>query len=308
MQTALALLLSAATCLALTTASAHAAHVGCGSVLYEDTALDSNLTNCPADGLVIGADGVALKLNGFIISGSGTGHGVFAQNRNKVFIKGPGVIRGFVNGVLIIEGSRHQIRDVTTSNNTAGGIVVLDSHHNAIKGNASFSNGFTGIQMFRVSKTSVAANNVFDNETGIRLGNARDNELRHNNIHSNDLIGIRLEMSHDNHIEENALTGNNTGARLMDASNGNRLGSNVIIGNAVGVFIGSPGGNRDNKVTRNTVINNAAGVRIFDTSDINTRITKNTFSSNSDHIQDDGLGTIVEENNCLPADLSPVCN
>lgn len=299
----------AASWLVLPVASGYAGHVGCGSVLFEDTELDSNLVNCPDDGLVIGADGVVVKLKGFILSGSGVGNGVVAMNRKRVSIQGPGVIREFVNGVLIIEGSGHRVRGLTTSNNTSGGIVLLNSKRNAIRENASASNGFVGIQMFGVSETDVAGNNVFFNETGIRFGNSNDNMLRGNSSQNNEFVGIRLEASRGNAIEENALVGNNTGVRLMDGSSGNHLGSNVIVSNGgVGVFVGSPGGNRNNRITGNTIVDSFVGVRIFDQSDINTRIRRNTFSSNTDQIQDAGAGTIVEGNNCVPADASPVCN
>jgi hypothetical protein len=64
--------------LALAAGQALANHVHCGDAITHDTTLDSDLTNCPGDGIVIGdaADDLTLDLHGHTISGSGTdGHG-----------------------------------------------------------------------------------------------------------------------------------------------------------------------------------------------------------------------------------------
>jgi hypothetical protein len=38
--------------------------VSCGDVITADTTLDSNLVDCPSNGIVIGADDITLDLNG----------------------------------------------------------------------------------------------------------------------------------------------------------------------------------------------------------------------------------------------------
>src|SRR4051794_9481152 len=48
-----------------------ASHVQCGDVITSDTTLDSDLLDCPGDGVVIGADGVTLDLAGHLIDGDG---------------------------------------------------------------------------------------------------------------------------------------------------------------------------------------------------------------------------------------------
>ena len=48
-----------------------ASHVQCGDVITQDTTLDSDLIDCPGDGLVIGADDVTLDLNGHTVDGDG---------------------------------------------------------------------------------------------------------------------------------------------------------------------------------------------------------------------------------------------
>jgi hypothetical protein len=46
-----------------------ASHVSCGDTVTADTTLDSDLVNCPNNGIVIGADNITLDLNGHTIDG-----------------------------------------------------------------------------------------------------------------------------------------------------------------------------------------------------------------------------------------------
>ena len=46
-------------------------HVGCGDTITTDTTLESDLVDCPNDGIVIGADNITLDLNGHTIDGDG---------------------------------------------------------------------------------------------------------------------------------------------------------------------------------------------------------------------------------------------
>ena len=50
---------------------ASASHVSCGDTITADTTLDSDLLNCPNNGILIGADGVTLDLNGHKIDSDG---------------------------------------------------------------------------------------------------------------------------------------------------------------------------------------------------------------------------------------------
>ena len=48
-----------------------ASHVSCGDTITADTTLDSDLVDCPNNGIVIGANNVTLDLNGHTIDGDG---------------------------------------------------------------------------------------------------------------------------------------------------------------------------------------------------------------------------------------------
>src|SRR5215217_1981024 len=65
------LMLAMSGCLALTAGQASASHVSCGDTITADTTLDSDLVNCPSNGIVIGVDDITLDLNGHTIDGDG---------------------------------------------------------------------------------------------------------------------------------------------------------------------------------------------------------------------------------------------
>jgi hypothetical protein len=50
---------------------APASHVQCGDTITQDTTLDSDLIDCPQRGIVVGAAGITLDLNGHVIDGPG---------------------------------------------------------------------------------------------------------------------------------------------------------------------------------------------------------------------------------------------
>jgi hypothetical protein len=76
-------------------------HVGCGDVITQDTTLDSDLSACPGDGIVIGASDITLDLGGHTVSvralQTETGvrrHGV-SRRRSRIRGNGRGRLRLF---------------------------------------------------------------------------------------------------------------------------------------------------------------------------------------------------------------------
>ncbi len=96
--------LDAATIPLAATASAAAA-IACGQVLTQSVTLDADGGPCPTDGIVVGADDVAVDLGGHTVSaGPGIGRqGVWSKNHTGVVVKN-GTVTGFEIGVLIGRG------------------------------------------------------------------------------------------------------------------------------------------------------------------------------------------------------------
>ncbi len=98
---------------------ARAAHVGCGSVITQNTTLDSDVGPCPGDGLVVGASNIVLDLNGRLVfgaNGAGDNAGIRLANVTGVTVR-RGVVEGFDAGIAVFGGARNVIRGVTARNN-----------------------------------------------------------------------------------------------------------------------------------------------------------------------------------------------
>ena len=114
--------------LAFGAGQASANHVSCGDEITADTTLDSDLVDCPNNGIVIGADDITLDLNGHRIDGDGTkfadcpkdefcDFGVLNVGHDGVSVK-KGSVRDFFNaGVLIGSVRDNRVMDVSSKGN-----------------------------------------------------------------------------------------------------------------------------------------------------------------------------------------------
>ena len=141
---------------------------GCGQVITRNTTLQSDIGPCDRDGLIVGADGITLNLNGHHIFGSvpsdGTGGdgnsaGIRLTGRTGVTVKGAaapgpsqGSVSGFNAGVAIVGGSKNTVTNLTARDNTGSldynvssalgdGIVLMFSPGNTITNNVVARNG-----------------------------------------------------------------------------------------------------------------------------------------------------------------------
>ena len=125
--------------------------------ITEDSQLVGDVT-CTVTGapcIDFGASGIALKLNGFSLTGQGdavTGcagsqvageHGIRVNGLRGVVIQGPGIVQRFrFEGIQIVGGSsRVLVTQVTASTNCRSGIFVGASSDNEIEANISVRNG-----------------------------------------------------------------------------------------------------------------------------------------------------------------------
>src|SRR5436190_24170581 len=125
----IAALAAASAFLVLSAGQALADHVKCGDVITHDTTLDSDLIDCPGDGLVIGADNITLDLNGHTIAGASRAIGieVLGDPENvagdgSVRLTGDtiegGRVQEFGDGVYV-RGSNHVVKNMTLIDNSA---------------------------------------------------------------------------------------------------------------------------------------------------------------------------------------------
>ena len=217
-----------------------ASNVGCGGTITTDTTLHKDLVNCPNNGIVIGADGVTLDLNGHRIDGNGMlvhkcqkgedcDVGIDNPGHDGVTVKG-GAVRQFGFGVLAYQTRHLRLQRLAVSHNHFSGIVIAASTQAVLKKLLTTADGLT---------TDQSGMAFFDTDH-LRL---EDSKLR-----ANGDIGL-----YDENLDRSRLIGNtfsrNPEAGALVNGDGNLVAHNRFRrdGDSVGV-----GGN-DNIVRRNLV-------------------------------------------------------
>jgi hypothetical protein len=135
--------------------TAEAQEVVCGTTIVDSITLQQDLVDCPSgvNGLMIGADGITINLNGHKIVGrSGSANGVDnSDGHNGMKIIGEnGSISGFTNGIEMRGSSGAQVSGLTIQDNANVGLQVRDSRNGRFSdlvvgrndgGGASFADG-----------------------------------------------------------------------------------------------------------------------------------------------------------------------
>lgn len=208
----------------------------CGSVLTASTILRADVTGCPGDGLVIGADGITLNLNGHKVTGGSaagpsSGFGIHLTGRHGVTITG-GTVDGFERGVWIDGGDGNTVARMTGTGMTKSAIAVTDSTGNVISGNTTHADD-VGIYVSGGSRNQVKGNSSYGNAQGITLDISGLNVITGNRA-SRDGDGIIVAGS------GNQVRGNTVSATTGCGDQGCGYGisveagaGNVIEGNAI---------------------------------------------------------------------------
>lgn len=160
---------------------ARAAHVSCGATITQSVTLDSNLLNCPGDGLRITGSNIVVDLGGRTISGRTDTNtspnefvGVRLMNVTGVTVRN-GTVTNFDAGVTIGRGGGNTITGLRVHGNInhstltgvrtpcdfGDGIVTFSSDNNVIRNNRAFHNGpYSGISLVEDSDGNRVTGNV----------------------------------------------------------------------------------------------------------------------------------------------------
>jgi parallel beta-helix repeat protein len=226
---------------ALGSGQALASHVSCGATITADTTLDSDLVNCPNNGIVIGADNITLDLNGHRIDGDGEltedcgddeicDAGVVNDGHSRVTIQG-GSLREFAGGVFVLGASGNRLRHLSASRNMFVGLLIVESTATQVKQNSASDNGPT------------------TDANGIVLFASHNNQIEHNTVSRNGHQGIFIGESDHNRIAGNLVADNSVAGIAMEADNHNELSGNRVRRNGDGIIVIGDG----NTITRNHV-------------------------------------------------------
>jgi len=213
----------------------------CGATITTDLKLEQDLS-CAGNGLTVGADGIKLHLNGYTISGSGSGVGITVIGRTGVSISG-GTVRNFTTGVL-----------------------VMNSTTVVIKDNRIVDNGGDGVDLQAGSVGNTVKENYFEGNLarGIMLrGNTSANQIKENTFTGN-RVGILVFGTSGATVKENTLSSNLLAAiRVNVIATGNLLAENIAISNPAGIeFLITPtGSSTGNTLRENTLALNTCGLK-----------------------------------------------
>lgn len=195
------------------------ASVSCGEVIKQSVKLTSNL-DCKTDGIIIGADGITVDLNGHTITGPGVSTskvGMMLSDKDNVNIVGPGIIENFQAGVLNTGGQDDKISAVTFTQNQIG----------------SFNTG--------AANTAIEDNLFFSNNIGVASHSSTGAKLITNLFKSNDLAGVTFVNSAENEVSFNTIQGSVSGLFFDGQSSENVVNANNILDNR-GVDINNANG------------------------------------------------------------------
>ena len=218
----------------------------CGSVVVDDLTLDHDLA-CAGSGLIAGADGISLNLNGHVISGAGSGDGIAIVGRTDVTVKG-GRIQNFTAGVRVTLSSDVQIKNTTIADNTDGIDCAAECTGSTFKANEFRNNRARGIMLRGLTRDNVVKDNVLDgNRVGVLLFGAVDTVVKDNILSSSVVANIRVNvLATGNTIRDNTASTSPAGVEFLitptGSATGNAVVENTLIANLCGLK-GPLGGN-----------------------------------------------------------------
>jgi parallel beta-helix repeat protein len=234
---------------------ASAGHVSCGDTITTDTTLDSDLLDCPSNGIVIGADDITLDLNGHTVSGDGK---PFKACPEREFCD-VGVLNDGLDGVTVRNGSVEQFES---------GVLIGRAHENRVLDISSSRHTFFGFVVFSSAqilvRDSSGSRNIAPDGDGMGLFESHDVRIVNNEFRRNPGPGIHVQASNQNLIKGNLISHSSPGIllggeRKADRADRNQVRGNRFVGNAAGVLLGR--GNR-NVIARNRLSRDGDGIAI----------------------------------------------
>ena len=307
--------------------------VTCGQVITQSTKLTNDLLDCLGDGLVIGADGITLDLDGHTIVGTGVGYGILNNGFDSVTITN-GTIQEFVAGVQLGSGTaRNIVSQLTLQLNELAGVEMINADDgtdgNTVRQNTIAGNG-GGVALLSGTQNALVTNNVFSGSSGesISIVSSSANRIEGNQISGSSDVSVMLEGasgntvignsvlgsadssivvhlgSNDNRIEGNDLDEGEAGI-IVDDSSGNQLIANVAHGMGdSGIVLGNA---QNTLVKGNDVRFNSGGIEIDGSS--NNRIEANNASETSGtgiEVGDFSLSNVIVQNTASANDAGGI--
>jgi parallel beta-helix repeat protein len=204
-------LLAVASLATVAVPSAAADTVHCGEVLHASTTLSNSLIGCSSDGLVVGASGITVDLNGHAVSGVGLATGIRNDGHDDVTIRNGSVIN-FDNGVILGPGTlRNAVTGLSLVKNEVASIALNSASGNNISHNSMSEYSDTGLHLTNGSSTNVIVGNSIggggSGEAFVIDSGSNDNWLEGNVVPVSGGHAVRVEGSTGTMVLANQLAG-----------------------------------------------------------------------------------------------------
>lgn len=273
--------------------TALAAHVGCGVIVTQDTTLDSDLVDCPANGVLIAAEGVTLDLAGHTIDGAGA-FGVVTTGRSSGTTVTGGRVRGFQNAVSLVNGGGHLLRNLELSGGHDG-ILLVGVTNTVVENVLAWGNDGSGLNMPGARNVLVTDSVLVANGAGVSASGAGSSRLEHSFFGWNTFHGLRFAGLSDSVLFANGVHANGSvGIRLEEGSSGNVLSGNRVSGSGTdGIVLADDSG--ANRLERNRSVRNGADG--FDLAGAGTTLVGNRADRNFGLGFDAPLGVTLDVRN-----------
>ena len=200
----------------------------CGQTVTTNAVLTQSLT-CTGDGVVVGASGITIDLNGFAIKGDG-GSGDYgidnSAGHDDVTVK-QGVLRQFETGVYAANQADHvSVGNVAAVRNENAGLFVVGDFA-SVRSSTFAANSFDGIEIMGASAAIRSANSAGNRDVGISV--VGGSALIQSSGASGNNIGIYVNGDGARVRASKAFANGHTGIRVSgDAAvvSGNRADGN----------------------------------------------------------------------------------
>jgi large repetitive protein len=274
--------------------------VRCGQTLTQSVKLANDLIDCPAPGLMIGADAITVDLNGHTIDGTVTQTdtcqvlpfgmpGINTGGHNGLTIKN-GTVQQFLNGIAVGPGefegpptvgmANSVVRDITARDNSFVGIGIGGdelSHDDRIEHNV-----VTGTRC----------------DAGIELHGTHGNRIAHNRSTANGGTGIFVIGLDHSAIEDNHVAGNGGGGMLSGRGSDNVIRRNAVSGSPEdGIHVFDAG----DAITNNEVTDSIGGIVVEGFDSAANQVSGNRVSGTADGIVVFANATVVSDNRVTDA-------